>query len=328
MNRKTKINNDFLIRSSIAITTNKKYEKALANFKQYLLSNYQIKLHQLSPSELDILLSNYIHYLHSMNISMSTAINTLCSIRRSTAFGSLLHHSSLAIKGWIKIHNDNYKLNRPPLTWEVTILITIVMAKSGFYSAAIGTLLSFHTYLRINEMCSLRICDILFTGDARLGYRSSSNQLEVYGSLRLNFTKTGRNQQVTILDSRIAELLKQWIEHVKSNANVISTNLVFSLTTSKYRSIFHSSCIVLGLQSVGYTPHSLRHGGCTFDHMRGVHVQDLMQRGRWKSQTALTTYVQAGSVLLFDTHLSDQMFKAARIFDQQLVKVLNLLKQW
>ena len=62
--------------------------------------------------------------------------------------------------------------------------------------------------------------------------------------------------------------------------------------------------------------------------MCGVNVQDLMQRGRWKSQTALTTYVQAVSVFLFDTKLTDQMFYAARIFDQQLVKVMNLFMLW
>ena len=256
---------------------------------------------------------------------MSTAINTLCAVRRSTAFGSLLHHSSLAIKGWVKIHNDHYKINRPPVTLEVTILIAIVMAKSGFYSAAIGTLLSFHTYLRVNELCSLRICDVLFAGDARLG---SAAGTQVHGSLRLNFTKTGRNQQVTILDSRIAELLKQWIQYLKTNVNNTSTSLVFGYTTSKYRSIFHQSCTALGFESVGYTPHSLRHGGCTYDHMRGVHVQDLMQRGRWRSQNALNTYIQSGSIFLFDTILTDKMFAAARTIDQQLVKVMNLLKQW
>ena len=325
MNRTRKIKHDYLIRSSIASSTNKKYEKALSNFKQYLFSTSNTKLHKLSPSELDIHLSNYIHYLHSNNCSMSSAINTVSAIRRTTAFGSLLHHTGLAIKGWTKLHNDYYKLNRPPVTLEVTILIAIVMAKSNCYAAAIGTLLSFHTYLRINELCSLRICDVLFAGDARLGSGIGSH---VHGTLRLNFTKTGRNQQVTILDARIAMLLHDWIEHIKLIRGTDTTGLVFGLTSSKYRSIFHQSCTALGLSSIGYTPHSLRHGGCTYDHMKGMKVQDLMQRGRWRSQTALTIYVQAGSVFLFDTQLTDVMFKAARTFDAQLVKVMTILKNW
>jgi len=317
----SKNNNDYyLIRSSIATSTNTKYDTALIQFKQYL-QHQHYKLHKLTSSQLDTILVQYIHYLHSIDGSYSTASCTLSSLSRITGFNSSFHLSKLALKGWRK-RNDEIRKYRPPLTLEVTTLISITLAKSGHYLAAIGTLLAFHTYLRINELCKLKWCDIVFTGDPRLG---SAVQNNVLGALRLQTTKTGRNQTVTITDYNVCQLLKQLFIDCRVTSN--STSLVFNMNSSKYRRLFKCACSVLGFSSIGYTPHSLRHGGVTYDSMKGVPVKDLMLRGRWRSESALTIYVQTASVLLLDTKLTNEQFQLAQTIGTNIVQVMSMYKQ-
>ena len=315
----SKNNNYYLIRSSIATSTNIKYDTALIQFKQYL-KQHRYKLHRLTANQLDNILVQYIHHLHSTAGSYSTASCTLSALNRLTGFGSQLHLSKLSLKGWKRKNDDNRK-NRPPLTLETSTLIAVTLAKSGHYIAGIGTLLAFHCYLRINELCNLKWCDIVFTGDPRVG---SGVQIGVLGALRLQTTKTGRNQTVTIIDNNVCQLLKQLF--IDSNVTSNSTSLVFNMSSSKYRRWFRRACEVLDFSTIGYTPHSLRHGGVTYDSMKGVPVKDLMLRGRWKSESALTIYVQTASVLLLNTKLTNEMFQLAQLMHNNIIQVMNEYK--
>lgn len=311
-------NNQFLIQSSIATTTNNKYNNALINFKQYI-HQHNYKLHKLTPNQLDNVLVNYIHYLHTSGASLSTANYTLASLHRTTGFGSALYRSRLSLKGWSRIHARTRK-HRPPLTLEVTTLISVTLARSGHYNAGIATLVAFHCYLRINEFCKLKNNEVVFAGDARMG-----SGMNAICTLKLAVTKTGLNQSVSIRCQSIANLLKSVIVN---NAETGSTNsFVFGLTSLQYRRLFHSACEHLGFGNIGYTPHSLRHGGATFDSMKGVPVNEIVHRGRWRNETSLTTYVQVGSVLLLDTNLSSTMFESAVTMYKHIEIVMNICKK-
>ena len=48
-----------------------------------------------------------------------------------------------------------------------------------------------------------------------------------------------------------------------------------------------------------------------------------MVRGRWKNQSALSIYVQTGSVLLFDTTIDKQLYEAAKIIKKHLLLVMG-----
>jgi hypothetical protein len=315
-----KTHKDFLIRSSISKTTNNKYDKALTMFKQYLSPH---KLHHMSPHQLDSALCNYIHHLYICEKPLSTAINTISVVKRTTGYGSLLHKSNLSIKGWNKLYQKHRKKYRPPLTIEVTTLIAVVLAKSGHYNAALATLVAFHALLRINELCTISIADIVFRGDSRIGDAAVNNS-NVLATIKLPHTKTGDNQYVTIVDSDIAQLLKQCFDSARIGVN--SSALLFGMSTSKYRSLFKLAVTSLGLGHCNFTPHSLRHGGATLFHLQGGTVQDLMVRGRWKSQSALSIYVQTGAVLLFDTTIDPQLYKAAQVIRKHLMSVMNSMK--
>lgn len=314
MNRKNQ--HHHLIAASIATSTNTKYDKAYQQFIQYL-HHRRLRLHRLTPLQLDDILVKYIHYLHSIQCSLSTATCTISAIHRATGVGAYLHRARLSIKGWQRIHARTRK-HRPPLTREVTTLIAIVLAKSNHYSAALATLVSFHCYLRINEMCNLKIHEVAFAGDSRLG-----SGMKVFATLKLAVTKTGLNQSVSITDTGLASLLHRWICKLKCTGSV-GSDTVFQLNANLYRSLFHTAVHSLSLSHIGYTPHSLRHGAATFDYMSGISIAEIVMKGRWASEASLKTYVQTGSVILLDTELSNHMFTIAKILDRHIVQVMNI----
>jgi site-specific recombinase XerD len=81
-----------LINSSIAASTNNKYNKSLNNFLQYLNSRHRL-LHHLDPIELDSVLVDYFHYLFSIGGSYKSALYTISALKRSTGFAFQLHRA-------------------------------------------------------------------------------------------------------------------------------------------------------------------------------------------------------------------------------------------
>ena len=70
----------------------------------------------------------------------------------------------------------------------------------------------------------------------------------------------------------------------------------------------------VGLDGYAFTPHSLRHGGAThaMQHL-GHGIADVMHRGRWRSASSATRYLQAGVAQLLQQSISaDVLDKADR----------------
>jgi integrase len=148
----------------------------------------------------------------------------------------------------------------------------------------------------------------------------------IYASIKLAITKTGINQSVSITNVGIATLLKDLVHYNNVNLNMNSHGLVFGMNAQTYRSLFHRACSSLGFESIGYTPHSLRHGGATYLHMNGMDVKNLMLIGRWRSESSLTIYVQVGAVLLLGAKISVQMFNIAKLLIQHIVQTIRMIK--
>ena len=61
---------------------------------------------------------------------------------------------------------------------------------------------------------------------------------------------------------------------------------------------FKAAAASLGLQAEHFTLHSLRHGGATHDYVRAVPIEDILLRGRWRSNNTARIYIQSGRALL------------------------------
>ncbi len=66
---------------------------------------------------------------------------------------------------------------------------------------------------------------------------------------------------------------------------------LFPFTAGRFQKWLKATCHVLGVGSIGFTPHSLRHGGATTDFLRGLAVADIQFRGRWKCFESLCRYL-------------------------------------
>jgi hypothetical protein len=249
-----------------------------------------------SAIELDIVLADYIDSLYAAGSSLALAKETFygllffCPIMKYS-----MPESDVRLRGWSRLHPP---VSRPPLTWEITVVMAVTMAKSGYGEYGLATLLAFDAYLRISEFTCLAIVDVALPDDSRLGACTGGHM-----ALRLPLTKTGRNQYVTVRHPAVITLMSAWLSHrrlqvpAQSSANIPSAR-VFPFSAASYRSVFRSTCEVLGLGPIGYSPHSLRHGGATHDFLSGKQLQDILFRGRWAASKSAETYVQSGRALL------------------------------
>jgi hypothetical protein len=108
--------------------------------------------------------------------------------------------------------------------------------------------------------------------------------------LSIRFAKTGRNQSVELKDGHTIHLLRELIK----KRNIGDT--VFTGGAAHFRKTFRTACEALKL--VGYTPHSLRHGGATHAYMGGMRIEDVMVHGRWAANKSARTYIQTSRAAL------------------------------
>jgi len=113
----------------------------------------------------------------------------------------------------------------------------------------------------------------------------------------LPHTKTGTNQHVRICMPLVEQLLTHLIAHIKTTTSSREAPL-FDFTADQYRKHFHAACTSLGLSQYNFTPHCLRHGAATYAHLRGVPMEDILYRGRWRNPLSARIYIQSGPMLL------------------------------
>lgn len=278
--------------SAIAISTLKKYKKAVHNFLIY--SNEQGENIQ-NGDDLDDLLSEYIDHLYIIGSSLSTANNTKNGIQHYyPRLINSLSESNRRIQGWNRL---SVHIERPPLTKELATVIAITMVKSGYYNAGLATLLAFDCYLRIGELTQLKISDIALPINLHFGL--SHNGM----ALHLKKTKTGKNQFVKVESIIITELIELLIEKNYKNGS-ISTDSLFNLTMPNYRKLFKQTCLILNISGFGFVPHSLRHGGATSDFLKGKSIESILFRGRWAATMSARTYIHSGQALLVNVNAS------------------------
>ena len=139
-----------LIEAAFAKATVVKYQEAVDEFMVWCdkEGDDPVKI-----KKFDELLSYYFHELHDSGASKGKA--------HATFYGVLMYLpdlkqrlplSVLTLRGWNKLHPAK---SYPPLSWELTVLIAIQMARGGWFQEAIGTLLSFDCLLRIGELVGL-----------------------------------------------------------------------------------------------------------------------------------------------------------------------------
>jgi len=296
-----------LLQSSIASSTLLQYKNAVKTFETFCSNHNYLGT---TPSDLDNYMSIYMESLYDNAIpgGKSKATNAL--------FGYLTCYPQLkgsfpisrkCLKGYQNLAPSH---SRPPLTYQIAVAIAATMTRSGFRDYGIAVLLMFHCYLRAQEMCDIQLSDITLKGDIRLG--GTANSI-ISAAVRIGKSKRGKNEFITITDQSIQSLLAIMIKEKSESTSAAtgaghgsynsassssSSGKFFSFSYDSFLRLWHRTLKSLGIDDIGYVPHSLRHGGATHDYLAGIDIEAIQLRGRWKSTEMAKLYIQAGRALL------------------------------
>lgn len=301
----------YLLVAALKPDTRKRYDNAVRDFLQWTKDNDD---DAPTIEELDDLLMDYIHELYEQGHGKAKAINTLYGIL--SYFPSYKQHlagSARAVKNYAKLAKGK---SYPPLSWQLTMIIALQMARRGSLDMAVATLLGFDCLLRIGELTNICANDVADSADDRIS-REHKGML-----IRLRRTKTGDNKWVEVLNDDVKFLMRRLLASHKSKPSA----KLFNFTADKFRRTFKGVCLELGLSAM-YVPHSLRHGGATYyHHVKKMSMEDVLMRGRWVSIESARTYVQAGVAVLLDFKIPTKLMELGSDLEKPgyLLKYLNI----
>lgn len=240
--------------------------------------------------ELDQWIAEYMEELYVHDGKHYQASNLLHGIHFHLPHckGKLLN-TMLVLKGWSK-KQEEMKRHRLPLTKELTTVLAMSMLQGGHVHAAAATLLAYDCYLRVSELCNIRICDVGLPGSQHFG---SAFTGMVIG---LSHTKTGPMQSVTVRSELVTQMVEELVR--SSGEPLTSKKKLFGLTAGEYRKLFHAACTACGLESYHFTPHCMRHGAATADYVSNPSaLESILLRGRWSVSKSVRTYINSGVYL-------------------------------
>ena len=91
-------------------------------------------------------------------------------------------------------------------------------------------------------------------------------------------SKTGKLQCVYFSDPHLLQFMWPLINEQGRNQR---KDLLFPYSYASFAIYLEKTLYSLGLQDVGYTLHSLRHGKATHDFLLSAPFDDIMSKGRW-----------------------------------------------
>ena len=303
---------------AVSATTLAIYNRSLSRF----LSHTRLPLFlflSLSPRQLDTRLTLYIEHLFESSAPFDHASHALHAVvfrRPELRSGMALPLARQSVRAWAR---TKLSVSHPPLTWELAVLFAVTMSSSGHHAAAVALLLSFDGYLRVGEMTRLVARDIIVPNDSRVGSAYTGM------ALALGKTKTGLNQSVTIRRESVTNVMMHWMRSQGLLHHSASRQLVFPFSPAYFRRVLHSTKESLGLGATPYVPHSLRHGGATYDFMRGASINDVMLHGRWQQMKSASRYVQTGRALLAANAVPPRLNQQGLFLSDRLERVLTRL---
>lgn len=303
--------------AALAPSTLRQYNRNLVK----LLIHTRLTLDELlslRPSKIDRLLAGWMEHLFRSHGSFSYANQCLNAlVFHSPLLRLRLHHSRLCLRGWSRLVEAR---SHPPMTWEVTLMVAVTMASWGFKEEAIAVLIAFDCLLRVGELTRIIYSDIICKNDPRVG--SSHPTM----AIRLQRTKTGLNQWVSLHNPKVASILQFWIDSRRS-PSVQSESRVFPFSPGQFNRLLHSVSSSLGVDHIPYVAHSFRHGGATCAYLSGESIEAIVHRGRWRRLESARRYIQTGPALMASWEVPHQLNRNGRIIDREIVEVMTHLLQ-
>lgn len=297
--------------AAIVPATHRAYQRNLQSFLTFTRLSLS-QLLQLSSTHIDLHLSAYFESEFASSSSYHNACHALYGlIFQKPALKYKLGESRLRLRGWRRLITHR---SHPPITWELTVVFALTMAKWGYHAEAVGTLLSFDCYLRVGELTRIRYKDVLLPQDPRVGLAHTAM------AVRLAHTKTGPNQSVSISRQAVADTLLTYLQSYP----FLAKDFVFPFTPASFRHLITQVAASCGLSHIPYVPHSFRHGGATHDFLQHSTIEQIMFRGRWAAMKSTRRYIQTARALLMMIQLPARLNKSGIILSNNLHNAMKL----
>ena len=267
-----------LAEASVAPSTAKRYRRCLNAFLEWAAANGK---RAVSATDADAHLSAFSLHLFRSGGSRSTAEGALYGLQWALpSLHGCFPRAAQCLRGWTRLATSQ---SHPPITWELATLIGCRAARRGDVRFGIGVIVAFDCFLRRREIVSLRREDIMDVDDARLRQQCML--------IILRDTKTGKNQNVRVVNPHVAALLRALRAHTPAGQRL------FPFSKEQFARMFKHECALLSL-SKRYVLHSLRHGGAThYYHRLSWRMEDVIFRGRWRSPISAARYIQASAAV-------------------------------
>lgn len=276
-----------LLAEAVNPRTFKTYADAVASFKSWIGPELVATVYS-SEQAMSTAAEMYVQHLFDNGAPKSHASAMVCGVSYFTPlFSAALKVARKQLVGWSKFEPSK---QRPPMPAVLVYIIAYIWAQRGHLDRAVAILLAFDAYLRVSELVSIRLQHISLPKD---------EGAEVQGAFALERTKTGENQSVRLRKGATTTLLRALVTHRLREGG----DKLFTFTTGHFRKWIKAECTSLGLGDIGFTPHSLRHGGATADFLRGMSVNDIQFRGRWRCFESLRRYLQQCESLFLQQRL-------------------------
>lgn len=298
--------------AALSKSTLRSYNNNLNKF----LTHTRLSLSQLTmlrPTLIDQRLSEYIDSQYLAKGSYDYASQTLFGlIHRCPRLRHQLGEARLRLRGWKKLKHSR---SHPPITWELAVVFATTMAKWGRHAEAVATLLAFDCFLRVGELTRILYHDVVMPNDPRMG--SAHTGMVV----RLARAKTGLNQSVSLENVQVQRALHQYLQAYP----FLEEDRIFPFTPSSFRTLIKDVANSLGLGEIPYVPHSFRHGGATYSHLRGATIEQIMYRGRWVALESARRYIQTARALLIIQTIPQRLNDTGRVLAPTIDVVLGHL---
>lgn len=300
---------------ALAPATLKAYDTNVNKFLTFTRLSSLNHLLRMKPVIIDQRLSEYIDQLFASHGSYSYASQALFGlIYRCPPLRHHLGESRLRLRGWnrLRVHHSH-----PPITWELTVVFAVTMARWGRHAEAVATLLAFDCLLRVGELTRLTFHDVVVPNDARLGSADTGMVI------RLARAKTGLNQSVDLQNAHVRALL---LAHLRAHP-FMAKDRIFKFSPESFRHLIRLVASSLGLHGIPYVPHSFRHGGATYAFQRGERIEDIMFRGRWLSMESARRYIQTARALLIRLDIPQELNQRGATLAPHLGAVIRHLME-
>lgn len=206
--------------------------------------------------ELDISLADFGTYLYDLNPRLVSLQHF-----RSALFGTIfflpelkshLGRSRQLEKGWDRsVPSIHMAAVATPYHCPRSMFL---FASQHRYRESLALMLVFHGFLRANEICKLQKNDICFPSDF-----CHADFHNARAGCVVRHAKIGRNQFIHLSDLTLLRRLLCF-----SNSLPSSSTSLFSISYASLTMSFNEVFQFFHLGRLGYTLHSLRHGGATF----------------------------------------------------------------